>query len=251
MAATFSYAQAAKGLPATQSPASKPEEQNTDSNVQANEVPEITETDALAEEEKTIAPSDKEAEPVAAAQQDISGTSSPSVANSSTTAPKDEDSNTMNGSSESTWDKQSQASGPEKPTEEANEKSDEKKDVPPPKELKAAPLPAVNVWQQRREAQEAKSKVTGNLKPASPATKTGTSKTASTASSTSGEPQQDQPKASLKKKGTDGTPEGARPRSKTEGGKGREDGKSEEYCVCAQVSRTSIYEAHTCYIHRF
>lgn len=270
MAATFSYAQAAKGLPATQlakptsaepnDAGSKPEEQNIDPDAQVSQDPAVPEVDAARETEKTAAPIGKEVEPAAAAapssKQDVSGTSSPSVGNSSI-APKDEESsNTVNGTSESTWDKQSQASGTEKPNgataEETREKSAEKeKNVPPPKELKAAPLPAVNVWQQRREAQEAKSKVTGNLKPASPATKTGTSKTASTASSTSGEPQQDQPKASLKKKGTDGTPEGARPRSKTEGGKGREDGKSEEYCVCAQVSRTSIYEAHTCYIHRF
>lgn len=220
MAATFSYAQAAKGLPATESPASKPEEQNIDSSAQANEVTETTEKDASAEEEKIVAPSDKEAEPVAAAQQDVSGTSSPSVANSSTTAPKDEDSNTVNGSSESTWDKQSQASGVEKPTEETNEKSDEKKDVPPPKELKAAPLPAVNVWQQRKEAQDARVKAVAASKPAS--TKTGASKAASAASSTTGEPQQELPKAALKKKGADGAPEGIK-RNKADGAKGRDE----------------------------
>lgn len=267
MAATFSYAQAAKGLPATQ-PAkptsaepngagSKPEEQNTDPDAQVSQDPAVPEVDAARETEKTAAPIGKEVEPAAAAapssKQDVSGTSSPSVGNSST-APKDEESsNTVNGTSESTWDKQSQASGTEKPndasTEETKEKPAEKeKNMPPPKELKAAPLPAVNVWQQRREAQEAKSKVTGNLKPASSATKTGTSKTASTASSTSGEPQQDQPKASLKKKGTDGTPEGARPRSKTEGGKGREDGKSEESCVCARRFRVPMKRIRATYI---
>lgn len=246
MAATFSYAQAAKGLPATQ-PAkatsaepndagSKSEEQNTDPDAQVSQDPAVPEADATRETEKTAAPSGREAEPVAAtaapnAKQDVSGTSSPSVGNSST-APKDEESsNTVNGTSESTWDKQSQASAAEKPNgaaaEEAKEKLAEKeKNVAPPKELKAAPLPVVNVWQQRREAQEAKAKVTGNLKPAFPSIKTGTPKSASTASSTSGEPQQDQPKASLKKKGTDGMSEGARPRSKTEGGKGREDGES-------------------------
>lgn len=223
MAATFSYAQAAKGLPATQSPASKPEDQNTDISTQANEALATTETDAPAEVEKTIIPSDKEAEPAVAANanHNVSGTSSPSVSNSSTTAPKDEDSNTVNGSSESTWDKQSQASGAEKLTEEANEKKDEKKDVPP-KELKAAPLPSVNVWQQRKEAQEAKAKAVAASKPAS--TKTGASKTASAASSTAGEPQQEVPKAALKKKGADGAGDGAK-RNKADGTKGRDEGK--------------------------
>ena len=104
-------------------------------------------------------------------------------------------------------------------------KEKEKKSAPP-KELKAAPLPSVNIWQQRKEAQDAKVKVTGNLKPAAPATKTGASKTASTASSTSGENQQDQPKASSKKKGADGVPDGAAKRNKADG-KGRDEGKPE------------------------
>ena len=246
MAATFSYAQAAKGLSSTQptrssstepnEAGSKPEEQTADSDAQVNQDPAASETDAAAArgtEKFATEPSSKEEEstPVANAKQDIPGTSSSSVGNSST-APKDEESsNTANGTSESTWDKQSQASGVEKPNGaasagETKEKSSEKeKNVSPPKELKAAPLPSVNVWQQRREAHEAKSKVTGNLKPASPSNKPAPSKTTvSSTSSTSGDLQQDQPKAALKKKATDGASENVKPRGKADGGKGRDDG---------------------------
>lgn len=249
MAATFSYAQAAKGMPTQPSvkptsaepnnAVSSPEEQNPDATSQATQEPQApaSGTETPRETEQTAAPSTKEPEPAAAAipKQDVSGTSSPSVGNSST-APKDEESsNTVNGTSESTWDKQSQASGSEKPNgiapEETKEKTagkekKEKKNAPP-KELKAAPLPSINIWQQRKEAQDARVKVTGNLKPAAPAAKTGASKTASTASSTSGENQQDQPKASSKKKGADGVPEGAAKHRNKADGKGRDEGKPE------------------------
>lgn len=223
----------------TNNAVSSPEEQNPDATSQATQEPEapVSGTEPPRETEQTAAPSAKEPEPAAAAnpKQDVSGTSSPSVGNSST-APKDEESsNTVNGTSESTWDKQSQASGSEKPNGVAAEETKEKtagkekeKKSAPPKELKAAPLPSVNIWQQRKEAQDARVKVTGNLKPAAPAAKTGASKTASTASSTSGENQQDQPKASSKKKGADGVPEGAaKHRNKADGGKGRDEGKLE------------------------
>lgn len=243
MAAAFSYAQAAKGLSSTQTTrpsstepndaGSKSEEQIADSDAQVNQDPAASEKDAARGTEKVAAePSSKEEEPalVTNAKKDIPGTSSSSVGNSST-APKDEESsNTANGTSESTWDKQSQASGTEKPngaaTGEESEKSSEKeKNAPPPKELKAAPLPSVNVWQQRKEAQEAKTKVTGNLKPASPANKPAPSKTTvSSTSSTSGDVQQDQPKAALKKKAADGASENVKPRGKADGGKNREDG---------------------------
>lgn len=264
MAATFSYAQAAKGMsstplsvkPTSAEPnkgASSPEEQNNDSTAQANQ--NNAETDASREAEKTVASNAKEAEPVAAAtaKQNASGTSSPSIANSSTTAPKDEDSsNTVNGTSDSTWDKQSQASGQEKTngasTEEAKEKSAEKeKNVPPPKELKAAPLPPVNIWQQRKEAQDARSKTAEPIKSAAPAAKSGAAKTASTASSTSGDNQQDLSRAASRKKGTDAMAEGAKPRSKADGGKGRDDGKPER---SARVSWSQIFICRTRSLHR-
>lgn len=78
---------------------------------------------------------------------------------------------TMNASSDSTWDKQSQTShSPEKTpipveTEKQRENEDDtekeqsgEKDVVQPVVLKPAPPPTLNVWQQRKEAQEAKAK---------------------------------------------------------------------------------------------
>ncbi|KAF7625734.1 hypothetical protein AFLA_002582 [Aspergillus flavus NRRL3357] len=230
MAATFSYAQAAKGVAPAQpsektaepNQASKPEEQAEITTPEAENT-ETVKTEESQEAEKAPVNTDKDVESTAveSSKADVSGTSSPSVGTSSTsTLPKDdESSNTPNGTSESTWDKQSQASGTDKQsngTENAKEKSAEKEKSEPPKELKAAPLPAVNIWQQRKEAQEAKAKAVAS-KPAGSAAKTGTSKTASAASSVSGDAQQDQSKAGSKKKG--GDVEGAKDRRS----KGRDD----------------------------
>lgn len=89
-----------------------------------------------------------------------------------------------NGTSE-TWDKQRQdLATVEKPaqTEEAEKSKDteddwEKVSIPSmsaekekEKELKAAPLPPVNIWQQRREAQDAKKRVSSSQKPVAAAT---------------------------------------------------------------------------------
>ncbi|KAE8138403.1 hypothetical protein BDV38DRAFT_70968 [Aspergillus pseudotamarii] len=233
MAATFSYAQAAKGVAPAQpsaktaepNQASKPEEQAASTTSEAGNT-EPVKTEESQEAEKAPANSEKELESTAveSSKANVSGTSSPSVGTSSTsTLPKDDEgSNTPNGTSESTWDKQSQASANDKQsngTENAKEKSAEKEKSEPPKELKAAPLPAVNIWQQRKEAQEAKAKAITS-KPAGPAGKTGTSKTGSAASSVSGDAQQDQPKAGSKKKG--GDVEGAKDRRS----KGRDDAAS-------------------------
>ncbi|KAE8144156.1 hypothetical protein BDV25DRAFT_111270 [Aspergillus avenaceus] len=211
MAATFSYAQAAKGVAAPQTSAktttepTKVEEQSESTTPETEETvtPEVP---ATQETDKAPAESEKDSE-LANSKVDVSGTSSPSVDNSTTsTVPKDEESsNTPNGTSESTWDKQSQASGTDKQSAEAEstkEKSDEKEKTVPPKELKAAPLPTVNIWQQRKEAQEAKAKSVGT-KPAGSGSKTGASKTTSAASSVSGDNQQEQAKPAPKKKGTD------------------------------------------------
>ena len=77
---------------------------------------------------------------------------------------KDEDvSATPNASSESTWDKVSQAShnddkvGPKSEGDEDDSKLSSWEHVPPPVQLKDAPPPSVNIWQKR--AQDAQSKV--------------------------------------------------------------------------------------------
>ena len=103
---------------------------------------------------------------------------SPSLgtASTSTIAKEDDSSCTPNASSDSTWDKQSQASvNPEKAGEPALGSKDSAKDdvgekepeKEKPKVLMAAPVPAVNFWQQR--AQEAKAKASTQLAPAAPA----------------------------------------------------------------------------------
>ncbi|KAG5294860.1 La domain family [Histoplasma ohiense] len=107
-----------------------------------------------------------------------SGTSSPRAgATSSATLPKEDDARGLpNGLSDSNWDKQSQVSGSVEKSSESGETSKEKskengweKDPAVLKELKAAPIPTVNVWQQRREAQEAKAKASAAFKSATTA----------------------------------------------------------------------------------
>ncbi|PYH46178.1 La domain family [Aspergillus saccharolyticus JOP 1030-1] len=216
MAATFSYAQAAKGVAAPNSaaePVTMSNEQNAEVSVDQSTDDVPTKVEAGSEAEHANGINEKEAD-------------SSSVGNSSSTTStlKDEDGlNTPNGTSESTWDKQSQASGADKATGEeegADNKTEEKEKSAPAKELKAAPLPAVNVWHQRKEAQEAKVKALAALKPA---TKTGNSKTTSAASSTSGDHQQEPAKPASKKK--DGQ-ESVKDRRKTDGGKGRDESAS-------------------------
>ncbi|GKZ88424.1 hypothetical protein AnigIFM59636_008283 [Aspergillus niger] len=234
MAASFSYAQAAKGIAPAQSPAktspeeqtqagSKPEEQSVDSSSQTNAdaVPSKAETAQETEVTHTI---EKEVDSTATK---ANASEASSDGNSSTSSvPKDEDgTDTPNGTSESTWDNKSQASGTEKTNTGADstkDKNAEKEKAVPAKELKAAPLPSVNIWQQRKEAQEAKAKAVAALKPAS---KTGTSKTASAASSVSGDHQAESKPAS-KKKGSDVPSDGAKDRKKADGNKARDDGAS-------------------------
>ncbi|KAF7180109.1 hypothetical protein CNMCM7691_009275 [Aspergillus felis] len=244
MAATFSYAQAAKGVIATPSaanpastepnkPALKADEQSTNSSVQMEPETAAPTAETSQETEKAAASTDKDSESTATApsKTNPSGTSSPSVCPSSTsTVPKEEEgSNTPNGTSESNWDKQSQASGTDKQgnAQEAKDKSNasDKDKKLPLKELKAAPLPAINVWQQRKEAQEAKAKATAALKSA-PSAKSSTSKTASVASSTSGDNHQELPKTAPKKKGTDATSDGPKDKKRADGGKGRDENVS-------------------------
>ena len=104
-----------------------------------------------------------------AAQKAISSPSSPEYGTTSTsTLPKEEDVfSTGNGSSDSTWDKQSQSSqNGSKPTEgTASEHQSNPiatsawdEETPAAPAFKEAPPPAINFWQQRKEAQDAKSK---------------------------------------------------------------------------------------------
>lgn len=102
-----------------------------------------------------------------------SGVSSPSVA-ASTTTKEDDTSSVPNASSESTWDNKSQASNTaEKPNDQGDagpekkqgKEKKEKKEKAPPKPLQEAPIPQVNIWKQRAEANAAKSKV-GTAAPA-------------------------------------------------------------------------------------
>lgn len=82
----------------------------------------------------------------------------------------------------------------------------------------------MNVWQQRKEAQEAKAKANAALKPVvSTASKVGAAKSTSPASQTPVDSHQDPSKAGARKK-ADGTPEGVgsqmKDRKKADGGKG-------------------------------
>ncbi|CAG8087292.1 unnamed protein product [Penicillium olsonii] len=230
---TFSYAQAAKGNSGTTAPAKTPSEP------EKTETPVVEQTSTETTTETAPAPAESEApqksEKAVVEEKDDdfttvtnkhaakskalnSRTSSPNVRpGSKSRKTKEEDSsNTANGTADAT-EKQASTDGQTEKAEGAAEKSTEKSEDAekntPPKELKAAPLPSVNIWQQRREAQDLKVKVV----PKSAAT----GKAASTkAASNADESQQDSSKAS-KKKGTDGASEN-KDRKKAEGGKARD-----------------------------
>lgn len=79
---------------------------------------------------------------------------------------------TPNGSSDSTWEKQSQTSQNgakigEKAGAEKEQRADTTWDEEPPlpASLKEAPPPAINFWQQRKEAQNAKAKALKQVAP--------------------------------------------------------------------------------------
>ncbi|KAL1961489.1 hypothetical protein VTN77DRAFT_1827 [Rasamsonia byssochlamydoides] len=241
----FSYAQAAKGLStasASQQPAKSSteqtarEESSNSSAAGGSANPASTQNEAPREGDKGELGADPESKSATtgSSKNVVSGTSSPSIGTASTsTLPKEDDISTIpNGTSDttSTWDKQSQASVPtEKPNaageakkEESSNSSSEK--AAPPKELKAAPIPAVNVWQQRKEAQEAKAKANAAaLKSAAAnASKLAPAKPATAGPQAPGD-SQDASKAGAKKKMADGQPEG-KDRRKGDAAKAREDG---------------------------
>ncbi|KAL5341780.1 hypothetical protein BJX70DRAFT_26223 [Aspergillus crustosus] len=211
MAAAFSYAQAAKGVASTQ-PSQTPSESNTPVSNTDEQIPEDSQTSADVAELKADTAADVDnsnvdnEKEVSSADSKVeaseTSTSSATTAQTSTMSKEDESSSIANGTSESTWDKQSQISATDKQSatsEGTKGKTSEKEKAKPtpPKELKAAPLPAVNIWQQRKEAQEAKSKSTT---PSKSASKTGVSKFETFSAP---EDAQDQPKTSSKKKGGD------------------------------------------------
>jgi la-related protein 1 len=108
----------------------------------------------------------------------MSGTSSPSFGAASTsTLSKEEDISITPNETSDNWEKQSQVStSVEKSTQTpgGNKVPDTEDDwekelvskTPSDKELKAAPIPAVNFWQARKEAQEAKAKALAAQRPA-------------------------------------------------------------------------------------
>ncbi|RDW76348.1 La domain family [Aspergillus mulundensis] len=204
MATAFSYAQAAKGVASTQ-PSKTPSESTTPLSKSEDQTSESFQTSADVETPKTDVAADVDnttEKEVSEPKAEASETASPDAATAQTsmTSKESEKSSTQNGISESTWDKQSQTSGSDKENaaaEGTEGKSSEKKkkEKPAPKELKPAALPAVNIWQQRKEAQEAKVKAN----PASNAAAK-VSKPTSETSSVS-EDNQDQPKTGSKKKG--------------------------------------------------
>jgi len=237
---TFSYAQAAKGLqgaPApnqvasTETEKSEPKVEEQSSNATAAPVTAAPESETPQDTEKPVAdPSEAEFTTVtskARSKAVHSRTSSPSLGNRSNAQSKESDSsNTPNGTAEVSSEKQAQADGKAEKSEadsegakaksvksekseksEKGDKGDKSEKSAPPKELKAAPLPSVNIWQQRKEAQDLKAKTV----PVTPATFGKT------------ETQHDSSKASPKKKGTDGTTETTKGGKKTEGGKARDD----------------------------
>ncbi|KAJ5562117.1 Winged helix-turn-helix transcription repressor DNA-binding [Penicillium sp. DV-2018c] len=227
---TFSYAQAAKGASGTPTPPktpsvsekaeSKPEE-HTAVETTTNEAPAPSESetvhkpDTVAEEAKDDDFTTVTSKHAAKSKAVTPRTSSPSVrTGSKPRKSKEDESNTPNANADATTEKQAPSETQAEKGEGAKEKSAEKpenaeKTAAPPKELKAAPLPSVNIWQQRREAQEAKVKAAPKPTPSSKA------------ASTKADETQDS-KAGSKKKGADGAQEGAKDRKKTEGGKGRD-----------------------------
>jgi la-related protein 1 len=239
---TFSYAQAAKGLAASttsqQNPKATEQSGKTAQDIEAIKslAPEQTSTSVSAESEKaeSIADHESKSATTGSTKNAVSGASSPTfgTASTSTLAKEDEIPPITNGDSH--WDDNSQTSAPAEKSNNNKEK-DGKKDesgkpadkTPPVKELKAAPPPAVNIWQQRKEAQEAKAKASAAvLKSVNAANKPTASKPASPAAANA----PDSTKAANKKKTANDPQADAssslnKDRKRVENGKPREEGK--------------------------
>ncbi|KAJ5432619.1 uncharacterized protein N7458_011775 [Penicillium daleae] len=231
MSATFSYAQAAKGVSGSAAPSkiastepekseSKTEEPTESVPVLAESVTTASETETPQETATATTSVDDDAEFTTVTSKHAhrskannSRTSSPSVRSNATQSKEGDASNTTNGTTDASSEKQDtkadkseNGSETSKEKTEKSDKSEKSEKATPPKELKAAPLPSVNIWQQRKEAQEAKAKAAPL--PVIPKVK-------------SEECQQDSGKASSKKKGADGASEGTK--GKKSDGKGRDE----------------------------
>ncbi|KAK8193285.1 uncharacterized protein BKA78DRAFT_294668 [Phyllosticta capitalensis] len=211
MAATFSYAQAAKGMssattttsqsskapsgattPYTSEPTSMnwAEDSEASASVAENGAVPSAKTDETVTNGTATHNQTQGLNPQHAAD---SGISSPSVGASSTSATKEDDiSSVPNASSESTWDSKSQASNAaDKPAEQSEHNSEKRsgkerkkredrkddkekekeKEKIPAKPLQEAPIPIVNIWKQRAEA-------SAKAKPSTPAPSKSTPTTA-------------------------------------------------------------------------
>lgn len=187
---SFSYAQAAKGLaasntsklPTDQITETSPEDESSKvslSTQTSNTI--VAETSGDSEKPESSVDHESKSTTTGSSKNVVSNTSSPSIgtASTSTLAKEDEIPAIPNGTSDSTWDKQSQTSNPTDKAASVSESKDgsTKSEKAAQKELKAAPIPSVNIWQQRKEAQEAKAKATAAvLKPTAPTSKTTSSK---------------------------------------------------------------------------
>ncbi|KAF2131324.1 hypothetical protein P153DRAFT_355135 [Dothidotthia symphoricarpi CBS 119687] len=179
MAATFSYAQAAKGI--SPAPASKPTSGSATPAKDTTSTPPPTtlasvrswaddaESESVTEKPTTEPETDSQTSPKAAEplqSVETSSVSSPDLgALSASTVTKDDDvSSQPIASSESTWDNKSQASTSVDKTVEPAEKTSEKvkkgKNAVV-KPLQEAPLPTVNIWKLRADEQKAKVHKTG------------------------------------------------------------------------------------------
>ncbi|PSN73200.1 hypothetical protein BS50DRAFT_464929, partial [Corynespora cassiicola Philippines] len=182
-AASFSYAQAAKGLSATPTSGAAPTKSTSGAASPAKDAGSApaaaAATASWADDAEHDTSADKpadaseppsqtpQAEPKSSANSQpasVSMVSSPDLgASTASTVTKDDDVASLpNASSESTWENKSQASTSVDKTAELVEKTSDKakaKDVErtPPKPLQEAPVPAVNIWKQRAdEAAKAK-----------------------------------------------------------------------------------------------
>jgi la-related protein 1 len=241
---TFSYAQAAKGLAV--STTTQALVKNTEQSAKITHEAEANKAstpdqsaDPSRDTDKTESITDPESKSTTtgSSKNAISGASSPNfgTASTSTLAKEDEIPAIANGVSDPHWDKQSQAStladkssnGKENKKDDSAKSGDKEKEKNPPKELKVAPPPAVNVWQQRKEAQEAKVKASAAvLKPVNTTTSKATPPKQASSQTTD---LPDSAKATNKKKTTnegqgDSSASLGKDRKRTENSRARDEG---------------------------
>lgn len=165
----FSYAQAAKGQPVSKpasSGAATPANDSQSINSSAAAVMSWAE-DAEANDPRSEKPSTTRESRIlhqkstASNELTAAALSSPEMgASTASTVTKDDDvSSVPNTSSDSTWENKSQASTSIEKATEPSEKSSQKgkgkkREQPPVKPLQEAPLPMVNIWQQRAELRQ-------------------------------------------------------------------------------------------------